>query len=137
MLEHLGLMRPTDDQPALSGRSFASLLQGNEREESDRAIFYESENVRAIRTDRWKYIERFRQSPNELYDLRADPRELENLIDREQLEDTRNVLALRMHDYFDRVAVPQWDLWNGGTSTTGLIMRDLFENPVPWKPSAR
>jgi arylsulfatase A-like enzyme len=90
--------------------------------------------VRAIRTDRWKYIERFRQEPDELYDLQADPEELNNLIDTAEHADVRRKLAARMHDWFDRVADPRWDLWKGGTSKTGLIMRKLFDNPGPTLP---
>ncbi len=39
-----------------------------------------------------------------------------------------------MHAYFDRVADRKWDLWKGGTSKTGLMMRDVFANPGPWRP---
>jgi arylsulfatase A-like enzyme len=82
MLEHLRLEWKRSDQPASPGRSFAQVLAGHPIELWDDTVFYEFENVRAIRTGRWKYIERFRQGPNELYDLAADPGELENLIDR-------------------------------------------------------
>ena len=63
-------------------------VEGREIDDWDNTVFYEFENVRAIRTDRWKYIERFRQSPNELYDLAADPEELDNLIDEPAYADT-------------------------------------------------
>ena len=61
-------------------------MKGKAVDDWDNTIYYEFENVRAIRTDEWKYIERFRQEPNELYDLTKDPRELDNLIDRFCLE---------------------------------------------------
>jgi arylsulfatase A-like enzyme len=136
MLEHLGLEWTNPDQPASPGRSFASVLAGRPIEAWDNTVFYEFENVRAIRTDRWKYIERFRQAPNELYNLARDPEELENLIDRPELQEVQNGLKRQLHEYFDRVADPRWDLWKGGTSKTGLIMRDLFDNPGPAPPPA-
>ena len=92
---------------------------------------YEFENVRSIRTDRWKYIERYGQEPNELYDLQADPAELNNLIDQPEQGAMRTQLAQRMHAWFDRVADPKWDLWKGGTSKTGLMMKSVFEHPGP------
>jgi len=134
MLEYLGLSRKDRSQPVLPGRSFAAALHGKKIENWDNTIYYEFENVRAIRTDRWKYIERFRQKPNELYDLDADPAELDNLIDNSKYADVQRQLARRMHAYFDRVADSKWDLWREGTSKTGLIMSKLFDNPGPWRP---
>jgi len=134
MLEYLGLRWKNASQPQSPGRSFAAALSGQTIDDWDNTIYYEFENVRAIRTDGWKYIERFRQEPNELYDLGKDPGELDNLIDTPGYAEVQKELAQRMHDYFDRVADPKWDLWKGGTSKTGLIMRKVFDNPGPWRP---
>lgn len=131
MIEHLSLTRQKAEPPALPGRSFAAALTGQGIDDWDNTVFYEFENVRAVRTDRWKYIERFRQSPNELYDLDADPEELENLIDRPALTRVQADLARCLRDYFQRVADPRWDLWNGGGSKSGLIMRELFDHLGP------
>lgn len=135
MLDYLGLEWKNTSQPKSPGRSFAAELRGKPIDGWDNTIYYEFENVRAIRTDRWKYIERFRQSPNELYDLAADPGELENLIEKPEHAETRQKLAARLHEYFDRVADPKWDIWKGGTSKSGLLMRDVFDNPGPWRPT--
>jgi arylsulfatase A-like enzyme len=134
MLDYLGLSWQNQDQPASPGRSFAAALRGDPIEQWDETIFYEFENVRAIRTDRWKYIERFAQEPNELYDLQADPAELHNLIDDPEFDETQRKLAAQMKGYFDRVADPKWDLWKGGTSKTGLMTARLFANPGPAPP---
>jgi arylsulfatase A-like enzyme len=134
MLDYLGLEWKNTSQPKSPGRSFAAELRGQMIDGWDNTIYYEFENVRAIRTDRWKYIERFRQSPNELYDLAADPGELENLVDKPEHAQTRQKLAAQLHAYFHRVADPKWDLWKGGTSKSGLLMRDVFDNPGPWRP---
>jgi arylsulfatase A-like enzyme len=92
MLAHLQLDWKNTDQPKSPGRSFARVLAGHPIPAWDNTVFYEFENVRAIRTDRWKYIERFRQSPNELYDLAADPEELKNLIDQPAAADVQSDL---------------------------------------------
>ena len=47
------------------------------------------------------------------------------------MADVPSDLKRRLHDYFGRIADPKWDLWKGGTSKSGLIMRDLFDNPGP------
>jgi arylsulfatase A-like enzyme len=52
--------------------------------------------VRAIRTRRWKYIERFKQDPNELYDLKNDPGELNNLVADPNHAGTRKELSRRV-----------------------------------------
>jgi len=134
MLDYLGLSWKNTSQPKSPGSSFAAALRGEKIDDWDNTIYYEFENVRAIRTDRWKYIERFRQSPNELYDLSADPAELANLVDKPEHAETQRKLAERLHAYFDRVADPKWDLWKGGTSKTGLLMREVFQNPGPARP---
>ncbi|GAF87942.1 unnamed protein product, partial [marine sediment metagenome] len=134
MLEYLGLSWKNPNQVKSPGRSFAKALASQEIDRWENTVYYEFENVRAIRTDQWKYIERFRQSPNELYDLTADPGELNNLIDKPRHAETRRELATRMHAYFDRVADPKWDLWKGGTSKSGLTMRKVFDNPGPARP---
>ncbi|MFO7903295.1 MAG: sulfatase-like hydrolase/transferase [Pirellulaceae bacterium] len=137
MLDYLGLSWKNTSQPASPGRSFAPVLRGQAMEKWDNTVYYEFENVRAIRTDRWKYIERFRQEPNELYDLREDPKELDNLIDKPAHADIQASLARKLHAYFKRIADPKWDLWQGGTSKTGLIMSKLFDHPGPWRPEKK
>lgn len=134
MLDYLALSWKNKEQVPSPGRSFAAALRGQEITEWDNTVYYEFENVRSIRTDSWKYIERFRQEPNELYDLEADPAEMTNLVDKPEHAETQRRLAQRMHAYFDRVADPRWDLWKGGSSKTGLMMRKVFENPGPTRP---
>ena len=93
----------------------------------DDVVFFEFENVRAIRTDRWKYIERFRQEPNELYDLEADPGERVNLIDRAgSRRGPRANSESVLRSFFERYAEPEYDLWHGGRVEVGPAHADLF-----------
>ncbi len=130
VLDYLGLGEHMPDEPPSPGRNFHSVLQGTQVN-WDNVTFYEFENVRAIRTPEWKYIERIHEEPNELYDLRRDPGERNNLIESPAHAAARERLRRRLHRFFDRYAVPKWDLWNSGKSKTGLITGELFglENP--------
>ncbi len=128
LLAYLGVEAP--QQPPRPGRNFEPLLRGSDVEWSDE-VFYEFENVRAIRTSEWKYIERIHQSPNELYDLRSDAGERLNRHGAAELAQVQADLKLRLHSFFDRYAEPQWNLWKEGASKTGLITADLFGQAKP------
>ncbi|MEK7404231.1 MAG: sulfatase-like hydrolase/transferase [Acidobacteriota bacterium] len=125
VLDHLGLGSKLPESPPLPGRSFAPVIQGRSRE-WENVTHFEFENVRAIRTPEWKYIERIHQRPNELYDLRNDPGERLNLYGEERLAAVQSDLRRRLHAFFDRYADPKWDLWKGGKSKSGLLTADLF-----------
>jgi arylsulfatase A-like enzyme len=78
------------------GRSLAPLLLGRETADPARPVIlqrrhFETRRVEertvqgekfAIRSGRWKYIEAPEEGTKELYDLDADPKELENVADR-------------------------------------------------------
>ncbi|MBI3682185.1 MAG: sulfatase-like hydrolase/transferase, partial [Acidobacteria bacterium] len=120
LLDYLGL---ADRQPRTlepPGRSFAPLL-GGETLAWDNTVYFEFENVRAIRTGQWKCIERIHEGPNELYDLRQDPGERLNLFGQPAVEKVNADLRQRLHAFFARHADPKWDLWKGGKSKSGLI----------------
>jgi N-acetylglucosamine-6-sulfatase len=87
VLELAGIPRPVE----IEGRSFVPLFRGPRPTwRSSFVIEYYSDTVfprvlnmgyQSVRTERWKYI-RYRelQGMDELYDLRADPYELRNVI---------------------------------------------------------
>ena len=91
VLDYLGLKDKQAAEPPSPGRSYAAALRG-QPVEWDNVMFFDFENVRAVRTDRWKYIVRFPEGPNELYDLKADPGERTNLVDRDAHAATRKEL---------------------------------------------
>lgn len=132
LLDYLGLEDEMPAEPAPPGRSFAPVLDG-ETLEWDDVTFYEFENVRAVRTPQWKYIERIHQEPNELYDLTSDPGERNNLINSPAHAKTRGQLRERLYQFFERHADPKWDLWKGGASKSGLLTGELFGLEDPYK----
>lgn len=120
LVDLLELPEPREN-PESPGRSFAPVLRGERLQGWKDVAYIEFENVRAIRTKRWKYVERLGEDPNvELYDLQADPDELNNLSNDSTHADTRSDLRRRLHEWFQDHSVPQWDLWSGGSSKSHL-----------------
>lgn len=64
-------------QPRLDAQSFAPLLLGQRDDHRSEALVT-YRNYRALRTDRYKFIENYNEAP-ELYDLQADPDEQNNI----------------------------------------------------------
>lgn len=80
LLAYLGLQAPAAGRRP--GRSFLPLLEGREQaERSAIVVFDEYGPVRMVRTPEWKYVHRYPDGPNELYDLDSDPDERRNRID--------------------------------------------------------
>ncbi len=124
-LNYLDLKDKIPEQPTSPGRSYASVLDGDASDSKwDNTVFYEFETVRAVRTDRWKYVERMKGGPRELYDLSEDPGELKNLIDQPAVESVQNDLRERLHRFFDRYADPKYDLAKGGTTKAQFLISD-------------
>ena len=115
VLDYLGLKDRQAAEPRSPGHSYAAVLRG-EWVPWDNVTYFDFENVRSIRGDHWKLITRFPNGPDELYDLWADPAERTNLIDRAEHAMTREVLRLRLNQFFAHYADPKYDLSRGGTS---------------------
>ncbi len=133
LLSFLGMQDKIPAQPVSPGRNFAPVLKGKSIPWTEE-VFYEFENVRAIRTKDWKYIERIHETPNELYQLTQDPGERKNRIDDAKLTETRKELKQRMDQFFTKYADPKWDLWNGGQSKSGLLNKKAFPKSEQYFP---
>ena len=132
LLDYLGLAdRDTANSP---GKSFASLLQGGSLQRWDDAVFFEYITTRVVQTRTRKYIKRFLDSPDELFDLEIDPGETRNLIDEPDYAADLANLNRRLENFFDRYADPEYDVWKGGTAKATLIYGDRnkrFEDRFP------
>ncbi|MEQ8852595.1 sulfatase-like hydrolase/transferase [Gimesia sp.] len=136
LLNYLGLEDKIPAKPARPGRNFAPVLKGKQipwKEE----VFYEFENVRAVRTPEWKFIERYHESPNELYHLTQDSKEHNNLIDDAQYKQKKDALKQQLDQFFARYADPKWDIWNGGQSKTVLMTQKLFPKTYLYLPEQK
>lgn len=122
VLDYLGLRDQTPTMPSLPGRAYADVLRGKSLT-WDEPVFFEFDNVRAVRTTGWKYIHRFPAGPDELYDLAADPGETKNLHGRPEHAARQQELHQHLETFFKRYADPKYDLRRGGTSKTQLLSR--------------
>jgi arylsulfatase A-like enzyme len=80
----------------MDGRNLRHLLEGRSRSfPTDRGVLVELPNYTAIRTKRWVY-EEMRNGWRELYDLRSDPFELQNLAGDPNYSGVQAWLATRL-----------------------------------------
>lgn len=147
LLTHLGIGDKMPNQPKSPGVEFTAEFTA--KFASDRspanppasrphdAVFYEFENLRCIRTRHWKYVHRHPNGPHELYDLREDADEFENLAHQEAFAATRDRLKQQLDAFFAEHAEPEFDLWQGGGSQTRIFVgidEELAQQPAAEPP---
>jgi arylsulfatase A-like enzyme len=120
MLDYLNLKDQTPTSPPLPGKSFAPVLRGQPIQ-WENVIYHEYENVRMIRTPKWKLTLRHPYGPDEFYDMENDPDEKENLINVQGNGPAINELKKKLSAFFAKYVDPQYDRWNGG-KTKGTDM---------------
>jgi arylsulfatase A-like enzyme len=95
------------------GRSYLPQLRGKPAEAWRADQICEYGNARMIRTDRYKLILRYPfhdiRFPDELYDLKADPRETDNRFADPATADVVKDLSARINDFFSKYALPEHD----------------------------
>ncbi len=86
LLDYLGLKTPHGRN--LPGRSFLQTLLGSAPSGRQHVVVYDEYGAtRMVRDTRWKYVHRYPDGPNELYDLESDPDERTNLVEGEEHSD--------------------------------------------------
>ena len=140
LLELAGLPAPT----SMQGRSFAPLMRGVRLEDWRKDWLYEYyeypgfENVRphrGVRTEQFKYIHYFLEPQEfELYDLKADPREDDNLYGKPG----REALTAHLRDRLEALRRETQDTYAYQASPVpSLSVRiDPPSNPPPWRPQS-
>jgi choline-sulfatase len=120
VLAYLGL--PTATDPPSPGRNLTPALLGQPLPSDwQNEVAYEMDNTRALRTGRWKIVERHPSGPHEFYDMEADPQERFNLFNQPGYENEQAATQSRLHAFFQRHVTPKYDLWNDGTSKASLL----------------
>lgn len=99
VLDYLGL--PPSPARNLAGQSVVPALHGKPLPGRD-AVFAEYGRARMIRTADCKYIHRADGGPHELYDLRADPEESVNRVDRPDERERVRALRKRLFAWFEQ-----------------------------------
>lgn len=115
LLGYLDLDMP--DEIKSPGRDFSPELRGDKTFKwFENEMFYEMETTRAIRTDKWKYVERYPNGPYELYNIELDPRERFNMYGQPGSEEKRKELSGKLQKFFGHYVDSTYDLWHGGKS---------------------
>jgi len=123
ILDYLGVDVTLQDSP---GRSFSALLRGEQDNWNDE-VFYEQEESRGIRTAEFAFWKRLESTgSNELYDMKRDPGQHQNLIDDPALAATITALEKRLDNFFSRYAVSEYDLWQGGIAKGSVVRPNIF-----------
>jgi len=121
LLEYLHL--PVPKKENLPGRSFLPLLKEDEEKTNEEVfIFDEYGPVRMIRNEEWKYVYRHAYGPHELYNLKEDPKETNNLIDKPEYKEIIKELKEKMDRWFSRYVIPSRD----GLKEDGTQMGQIY-----------
>lgn len=124
LLELVGLQYTTIDNSP--GESFVPVLRGDRQSRSDRA-FFEYITARAVVTEEWKLVKRLFGEPTELYHLKSDPDENNNLFGNPEHAEITALLDEEIDDFFAEHANVKFDPWRGGTGKAILMYTDKNE----------
>lgn len=115
------------------GRSYLRQLRGGTIEDWKDSVILEYGNARMIRKDSYKLILRYPfegvNFPNELYDLKADPRETTNIYKEPQLSQMIEELTAEINEFFSNYSVP-------GHSGLDLAQQPIATEQSPWLVAA-
>ncbi len=107
LLEYVNLPLPDSQLP---GESFLTALRDEHAQGRDTVIVYDEYGYcRMIRTREWKYVHRYPDGPNELWDLVNDPNERNNLIEDPAQVPRIKDLREQMEAWFDEYVDPDRD----------------------------
>jgi len=111
----------------LPGKSFLKAIFGEESQDKEVVVFDEYGPVRMIRNKTVKYIHRYPYGPNELYDLKNDPGEENNLIDDEDWAETVIEMRAKLQSWFSAYARSEIDgLYEDVTGSGQMCMAGVY-----------
>lgn len=114
--------------PNSAGQSFASVLRGGSA--SGEAVFFEQEESRGIRTERFAYWARMPGAgPDVMFDHSQDPGQTRNVADDPAYAADAATLRGRVTEFFERIADSRFDIWRGGQAK-GSVSSESFLRPL-------
>ena len=136
ILNMAGVEHRQGDRPS---ESLLSLIEHTDQS-AERYVFMEQEETRAVRTQDYLYVKRFRPTDynfvDEFYDLVTDPGERQNVINDPNYRQACERASIRLDRFFERFSNPRWNLWRGGTvkgnSTRPFLWQEVWGGS--WKP---
>ena len=133
LLGYLGLDAHSDLPLPLPGRDFSPILRG-ESLSDDTPIYVLDEYgpTRMIRSRTWKYVRRYPDGPDELYDLARDSSETLNLADMPEYDGRISELRAELEEWYDRYVDPRMDGAKNnvtGRGQIGLAGSDDYAKP--------
>jgi len=129
LLDYVGLSLPENHN--LPGQSFLPALLGQDNTGRESVIIYDEYGpTRMVRTNDWKYIHRYPEGPNELYDLKNDPDERTNLIDDTTHQNRVTELRGELENWFTQYVTPEKDGQNLNVTGGGQLrpVGDTYED---------
>ena len=110
------------------GKSFLALLLGEEVEWQD-AVFFEQEETRGIRTDRFSYWKRLRTTgEHSLFDLKKDPEQNRDVYGDPEYTSIIAELDEKLDVFFEQYSDSEYDLWKGGIAKGSVDRPEIFQN---------
>ena len=107
--------------------SFAPALRGEAFNQHEEVVVMDEYGPnRMIRGRRFKYVARYPYGPNELYDLKTDPGETNNLLISGGFEELEQEMRLHLETWFSKYVNPEIDgakeavFGSGQTGLAGL-----------------
>jgi choline-sulfatase len=131
LLDYLDLPIPT--QQNLPGESFLPQLLGESGGRDHVVIYDEYGSTRMVRTTDWKYVHRYPNGQNELYDLVNDPGERDNLVEDQNQVSRVTEMKGMLETWFEKYVRPKKDGKAIGVSGGGQLrpVGDEWEDGSP------
>jgi arylsulfatase A-like enzyme len=102
---------PFETEHNYPGRSYRALLEGRIVRDWNDTICGEYGDLRMIRTPNWKYVQRFSHGPHELWNLRNDPQESNNLIDQKPFSGIQSTLEHHLQRFYGQYSDAKHSGW--------------------------
>ena len=131
VLDYLGLKDKPPEKPRMPGAASPPPCgQGSGETSSSTSSRTRARSAPA----EWKYVHRFPNGPNELYDLKNDPGETKNLVDDGEARGDEEAAMRRLDEFFDRYADPS-TTWTAEVNRSRDFTQSRRRNDVHAVPS--